>query len=200
MIFPDVDGMAKDTKQEQKPEAAPNPAAEVPAGPPKSYRMQITLGFVCLILFQMIVLWMLLPSPQKITTEKGYVIGPNGQPAPDIPDPGTLSKREPMVEKPITDKVFKVSSIQGETTVKLTVMVHVQIRKADERKFDRRYADCTNEVADQVTSTLTASSNDERNEVGHVAIKERIKKVINEVLGTPWVQSVFFTDWNVEGS
>jgi hypothetical protein len=189
--------MAKEKKQE--PKTAPEEAAEVPAGPPKSYRLQVTLGLAGLILFQMIVLWLLLPSRKDVEANIGLNVleGVGNFEVPNMVPP-EIVKKDPMVEKSLREQPFKIKDVNQETNVTLIVTVAVKIRKADERQFDKRYPACTSEVLDRITTIFVASTDDERHEVGLTGIKEKIKRGINEVLGMPWVQEVFCTDFSLE--
>ena len=188
--------MAKEQKQEQ----SPPPVPEVPAaaGPPKSFRLYITLGFVSLIVFQMIVLGLLLYSLRQTTPKEEGLDPRNGPGAFNIAPGGTttLRTKDPTVERQIGDKnTFKIRTSRGDLTDAFTVIMHIKVRKgADERAFDRRYLECTIEIIDSVTSVLEASTTEERREAERTAIKERVKKAINTVLGTPWVQQVLFSE------
>ena len=100
-----------------------------------------------------------------------------------------------MSEIPIGDKnTFRLTNVQDDETAMFSLTMSVQIRKADERKFEARYKQCSSEVIDEVTKILTASPPAERTEPQFTTIKERTKRTINEVLGTPWVQEVLFFD------
>ena len=103
--------------------------------------------------------------------------------------------KEPMVEKPIGERnTFKIRTSHGDLTDAFSVIIHVAIQRANERSFDRRYGESRIEIIDRITTVLNASTTEERGEPGNTAIKERVKKAINTVLGTPWVQQVFFTE------
>ena len=102
-----------------------------------------------------------------------------------------------MVEMPIGDgDTFVITNVLDDTTgfstetFSLTMFVTVQQR--DLRHFERRFEQCKIEVIDRVSTVLRASTTEERREGGHTAIKERVRREINEVLGTPWVQQVLF--------
>jgi hypothetical protein len=186
--------------KEPKPtELASTPAPDVVAtlGPPKSYRLQIMLGFVGLILFQMIVLWMLLPSRTVVRANMGInpldgVVGID-----DVSSvAGDLIPKEEMVELPVQNDPFKVTQLRGEETERLTLRMHVVVRKKEERAFTRQYEQFRMRILDRVESVLTLSTRAERQETGHTAIKERSKKAINEVLGTPWVQEVLIAEFS----
>jgi len=41
---------------------------------------------------------------------------------------------------------------------------------------------------------LHTSTTEERKEAGNMAIKERLKRAINDVIGMPWVREVIFTE------
>ncbi|GHT09650.1 hypothetical protein FACS1894170_00530 [Planctomycetales bacterium] len=189
--------MAKEAKKE------PEPVVEAPeaAAPPQSYRLQILLGLAGLILFQMIVLWLLLPSRQVVEANLGIdpVNGTAGYEAPNVLPPD-IGKKEPMVEKPISEKPFKVKETKAdsETTETFTVTIHAKIRKKDERAFDARYLGCQFEIIDAVTTALQGSTSDDRRSVGLTNIKEKVKKAINDVLGTPYIQEILTQDPSLE--
>jgi hypothetical protein len=189
--------MAKEVKKE------PVPVVEAPesAASPKSYRLQIILGLAGLILFQMIVLWLLLPSRKDIETNLG-VDPANGVAGYDVPNglPPDIGKKEPMVEKPISEKPFKVKETKAdaETTETFSVTIHAKIRKKDERAFDKRYVECQFEIIDAVTTVLQGSTSDDRRSVGLTNIKEKVKKAVNDVLGAPYIQEILAQDPSLE--
>jgi len=166
-------------------------------GPPKSYRLQIMLGLVGLILFQMIVLGMLLPSRKVVRANLGLdpvngVVGFD-----DIsPVAENLMPKEEMIELPVQKEPFRIKQLRGAETENLTLRMHVVVRKKEEKVFTRQYEQYNLRVLDRVGSVLTLSSRAERQEMGHTAIKEKSKKAINEVLGTPWVQQVLISEYS----
>lgn len=195
-VLSDVRRMAKDQKT---PEATPeaNVGNEF-VGPPKSYRLQIALGFAALILFEMIVLWLLLPSRGSVGAGVGLdpVTGVGGFEDSALVPP-KIGQAEKMVERPIKEGAFTVKSIRNEANETFSVVIRVKIRDADAKKFDKRYEACTYEIIDSVTTILDASTSDERMEAARTTIKEKVKRAVNEVLGTPWVQAVLFEDPSV---
>jgi hypothetical protein len=190
--------MAKD----QKP---PEPAPEVEAvtevvGPPKSYRLQIALGFVSLILLEMIMLWFLLPSKPASQPNVGLdaVAGVGGYENSNLVPP-SIGETEKTVERPLKEATpFKVKNLRGDTNELFSIVLSIKIREADATKFDKRYAVCTNEVIDRVVTILGATTTEERSEATYTTIKEKVKRGINEVLGTPWVLSVLCADPSLE--
>jgi len=184
--------MAKEQKQEP-----PTPAPEVPevAGPPKSYRLYISLGFVSLILFQMIVLFLLIPPKQEVPP-----FGlPQGDEYGDTPGVSPeLIKQKAMATLPIGDKnSFKNFNFpQDDGTETFSLVMHVYVEKTDESKFNTLYEAHSIEIIDEVAAVLRATSLDDRQEAGHTAIKERVKKKINDILGVPYVKRVFFIEVN----
>ena len=91
------------------------------------------------------------------------------------------------------NNTFKVSDLRGDVIETFSVVIHVSVLKADMRQFERQYYVRENKVIDRVTTVLRASTTEERQEAGNMAIKERIVTAINDVLEMPWVQEVFFT-------
>ena len=101
--------------------------------------------------------------------------------------------KKPVVEKPINEgKPFKVNNIRADQdmTESFTIQIDVRIFKADERKFDKQYKDRTAAIISRITEILRATTTEERLEAESTAIKEKVKRGINEVLGDPWVQQV----------
>jgi len=175
--------MAKEQKQTQ--DSAHVPDTSTALGPPKSYRLYVTLGLAAVILCQMIVLWLLLPS--RNAAQGQMVSGPPLM---------TASSSEPMVEVPLQKDPFKVKQVRGEETENLTLRMYVLVKKKDASKFTKQYAQYTQRVIDGVEEILHASSRAERQEPGRNTIKEKSKKEINEVLGTPLVQQVLISEYN----
>jgi len=103
-----------------------------------------------------------------------------------------------LVEKTIGEKAFKVKIPEGETNVTFSAFIHVQIRAKDEKAFDKRYKECVVEIEDNINVILKASTREERMEAALTAIKEKIKREVNRVLGTPWVQGVLCTEFSYE--
>jgi len=184
--------MAKEQKQENPP-----PVSEVPevVGPPKSYRLCISLGFVSLILFQVIIVFLIMPPKQELPKAG---VGPGDVPTfGDVPDHRSVGiRREEMVERQIGEKnTFKIRTPRpNDMNDAFSVVMHVTIRKSDVKAFDNRYAQRTITVIDRATAVLEASTTEERGEATRTAIKERVKKAINEVLENTWVQEVLFSE------
>ena len=182
-------------KVQKQPEPAPIPGDEAQE-PPKSYRGQIALGLAALILFQMIVLWSVLP-PRTVVQDRGGLHLPAGEETfggvrplpPEIQGPTDL-----MVERQIGEGPIRVRAQQNDANVTFALVMHVQIRQREERAFDREYERRMNAVMTAVTTVLQGSTSDEREEIGYTAIREKSKRAINQVLGTPWVQTVFVRD------
>ena len=182
--------------KEQKKEPDPPPVPDVPevAGPPKSYRLYIALGFVSLILFQMIVLGLLLSLiAQQPPVRQGI---PKGDPYPDTAgDPENVIMTMPTDTIAIGDKnTFKFTQDRDGGTETFSLMMHVVVLKSDASKFNKQYENSTIAVISSASDVIRASTTEERKEATYTAIRARVKKKINEVLGTPWVQRVFFTE------
>jgi hypothetical protein len=117
---------------------------------------------------------------------------------------GEVPPQDGAVEKPTFErslnngKSFKIRTLRGEELETFFVTVAVQIQKADGLRFDKRYDVCKIEIIDRITTVLSASTDLERQEAGLITIKEKIKRALNDVLGTPWVQQVFFYDVSLE--
>ena len=188
--------MAKEQKQENPP---PAPDAPEAAGPPKSYRLYIALGFVSLILLQIILVFLMIPAKQPVPQVGADVVNGTSNFGNVSSEPTNPLPVEPTLEIPIGDKnTFKIRTNRGDSTDSFSVVMTVIIRKADERAFNRRYPLCTMQVLDRATMIINASTTEERREPEHTAIKERVRRGINEVLGMPWVQRVLFTEVNHE--
>ena len=190
-------------KEQKPPESAPAPdAAPEVVGPPKSYRLQILLGFVCLVLFQTIVLAVVVstlvkkePKMPGISTEG---IPENFDNVSIVPE--DIGKGEKTVERTIGEKAFKVKVPDKENQVTFSVAIHFKIRAKDAPAFDKRYLECVHEVEDRIYIVLKGSTPEERMEAATTTIKEKIKKEVNRVLGTPWVLQVLCTDFSYENS
>jgi len=187
--------MAKEQKQEQNPPPVPE-GSEI-TGPPKSYRLYIALGFASLILLQMIVLGLLLSAlarqtPQQIGLDPVNGIDNFGN-VPGMPPPVRPTER--MAEIQIgTRTTFNIRNVRDDANEVFSLIIWAQVRQRDSRNFERRFEQCENEIIDRVTAILSASTTEERSEAGHTAIKERVRRAMNDVLGTPWVQQVFFSE------
>jgi len=187
--------MAKEQKKEQ--DAPPVPEVPEVAGPPKSYRLYILLGFVSLILFQMTTLFLLLPAKQEPPRTGIDVVNGTINYGDGSNQPRDVIKSEDMETILIGDNnTFKFSETTDDGIESFSLVLHVSVRTADKRKFDTRYEKCSIRVIDRVSSELRASTTDERKEASLAAIRERVKRRINDVLGTPWVQEVFFVQVN----
>ena len=100
-----------------------------------------------------------------------------------------------MVEIPIGDSnTFVITNVRDDLNETFSLRMYVAVQQGELRHFERRLAQCENEVIDRITAVLYASSRAERTEMGLTTIKEKVKWATNEVLGTPWVQQVFFTE------
>jgi hypothetical protein len=173
---------------------------ETPPPPPKSYRMHIMLGLVVLALAETILIYMLIPSTERIkkdildmqqvatNVDDRYKVTTDIKPDADL-------KTEPLVEKSLGDK-FKVQSTRTDEQITdvFTVSIQVQILKKDETKYDKIYAERQYAVRDAVTVVLRASSVADRNQVSLTTIKREVMKAVNEVLGKTYVKGVLCID------
>jgi len=185
--------MAKEQKQEPVPVPAPDVSEE--QGPPKSYRMQITLGFVSLILFEVLVLWLSLPPRQIV--QKNIGLGPvdNVQSIDDVGFvPRSIGSKEDVVTQPLRDGAFKITKMENEDNVKFSLVLHVAIREKDKKNFTKRYGICKEQVIARITTILKGTTFQEREEPAYTVIRQKIKKEINDILGTPWVLDVLVSD------
>jgi hypothetical protein len=195
--------MAKEQKQEQKPAPAPDVVPEA-VGPPKSYRLYIALGFVSLILFEVIVVWLVMPPkpeakpPAGINTSDTDELRGRGMDDALTTKDG-IGSNVPMLEKPLNGgKPFVVKRARNEQNETFKVSIQVKIKKREESKFDRLYGDRMITITDRVTTVLNAASDSEIGEVGLTAIKEKVKRAVNGVLGIPYVQEVLCYDISTE--
>jgi hypothetical protein len=100
-----------------------------------------------------------------------------------------------LLERQINEgKAIKVQWTRGDQIETFSLVMGVRIRKKDERKYDDQYEKCKNTIKDRVERMLSATSSDDRIELGYTAIKAKAKKTINEVLGIPYIQEVLITD------
>ena len=188
--------MAKDPKQEQMPPPDLEANAE-PLGPPKSYRLQISLALVGLILFQMIVLWFLLPSRASVESVIGGANPLDGAVGFGDPSlvPPSIGKDKPKVEIPIPANAdpIKAKILRDDgTTETFTSKMSVKVLQTDQKKFEKRYGECAAEVLDQVGQTLRASPTEDLKDPALTSVREKVKRKINDVLETPWVLQVLF--------
>jgi flagellar basal body-associated protein FliL len=170
---------------------------------PKSYRMHILIGLICIALLQTTILYLMIPKPSKVMDDIAKLrpeisdIGYNVDTGV-VPD-GEISK-EPTVEKPIGEKI-RVQDIRkgpDQTIDAFTVTIHVQVYKKDESAFDKLNTERQNAIRDAVTEVLRGTTLEERSEVSLQIIRRKIMKRINEVLGTPYVRGVLCTDPSVD--
>jgi len=100
-----------------------------------------------------------------------------------------------MVERPIGNKnTFVITDVRGDVNETFSLTMHVVVQQRELRHFERRFEQCEIELIDRVTVVLRASTTEERMEAANIAIRERVKRTINDVLGTPWVLEVLFTE------
>jgi flagellar basal body-associated protein FliL len=195
--------MAKEQTPEQEPTPAPAPAAEGAdaQAPPKSYRLFIAIGLAALILFQVgtmvIVLWFMVPPKQPLFAGIDPVRGVRGfddaSTAPPIIIPVVPEIEIELQKDPFNIRIFRS---ENEGTDVVTLRVHVTVRKREEGAFTKQFQSYTHRVIQRVEQVLNESSRADLEESGHTAIMERMKREINEVLGTPWVQQILLTEYN----
>ena len=108
------------------------------------------------------------------------------------------AQTERTVEIPIREgEKFTVSNLRNGENETFSVSLFVQVRRSEQSRFTRVYDQRTNEITDRIISILGATTTAERQEIGYTAIKEKVRRGINDVLGTPWVQQVFLRDPNL---
>ena len=181
-------------KAQQQPIPAPVLDAPEDMGPPKSYRLQISLGMVSLILLQMLLLWFVLPSPAQVGREIGLNpvdsigIFEDG----DVIPPGVI--REEDFDEILISQITVRNVVDG-MNERFSLTMNVTVRRGREaRLFERAFERRIARIIDRVETIMRQSTYEERREADLTTIKERSKRAINEVLGTPWVQGVLITE------
>ena len=175
--------MVKEQYPEQDTEFVPYDSA-VP-GQPKSFRLYLTLGLGGLILCQVIVLWVLLPSRNAAQEQTEFDSSPS-----------VAQSLEPTVEIPLQKNLFRVKQFRGDETENLILRMHVVVKKKESSKFNKQYEQYTQRIIGSVEEILHASSRAERQEPGLNVLREKSKKRINEILGTPLVQQVIISEYS----
>jgi len=189
--------MAKEQKQ---PESIPVLETTEEVGPPKSYRLQIACAVATLILFQLTVLWFLMPPRVKpIIGGINPVDGIEGYERVDT-EPRNVVPRDDTAEKSIKEGPFRITvrDLENDLTTTYSLVIHVLIRKKEERRFQTRYDQCVQQIITRVESELRASSVEEWQEVELTSIGSRVMMVINDVLGHPWVLEVLPTEFSFQ--
>ncbi len=190
--------MAKDPKLDIATDESLNAVEETPQ--PKSYRMHILLILTGVVLAQATLLFFILPSPAdtqnalKILETRQIVEGDLTFPPEAPPDPN--AKKEEYVEKELGEK-FSVQSIRPTAEQAIdtfTVTVVVRVFKKDATAYDKLFESKKFSIRQAVEEVLRASTLEERKQVTLITIKQRIMKVINEVLGEPYVRDVICID------
>ncbi|MDR0869783.1 MAG: flagellar basal body-associated FliL family protein [Planctomycetaceae bacterium] len=191
--------MAKDPKLDIDTEEI---VAEAPAKP-KSYRLHILIGLVCLALLQTIVLYLMIPTPRELRDDidqlRPQIAGVPIEVDPNVLPEGEMKKEE-LVEKPLGEK-FQVQDVRkgAEQTIdSFTVTIHVQVFKKDDYKFTELYTKKEFEIRDAVTEVLRGTTVDERSEVSLQTIRRKVMKRVNEVLGIPYIRGVLCTEPKVD--
>ena len=184
--------------KEQKQEPAPAPAPEAPEalGPPKSYRLHIALGMTALILFQVIVLWLLLPPRQVEQIEGLNVVNGPGIYGDD--QPPSVFKKGDLIEKPIKEGKFSVNQTRNEQKEKFSLLMFAKVTTKEQYKFQSEYDKLQNTIIAEIDRILWASTPDERGEPARTIIREKAKKAINALLPVPYVQEVIVHEVNYE--
>jgi gluconolactonase len=132
-----------------------------------------------------------------ITARKGFYSIEMSVKGAGLPEPLGVGRVQQMVELQIGEKPFMVKFLaDGNPTLTLTMFVRVA--QADQARFQREYEAKENTILDQITVVLRATTEAERREPSLTAIKDKAKKAINEVLGTPLVQEVLLANVRYE--
>ncbi len=184
----------------------PEPAQEIPPQteekPKRSSRLIVLLCLVSLILFQVTLMFFLLPGPKQVADEvKGSIVltPPPEFEAPVNVAPNADLKSAELIEKELGDK-FQIQDLRpngaGETDL-FSVKVTLRVDKKDEVKYDKLYEQRKNTIRGLVTAVLRASTLDERRQETLTTIRQKIQNKINDELGSNYVKDVVCTDISV---
>jgi len=99
-----------------------------------------------------------------------------------------------LVEKQIGPGPISVRIPRGDMNETFTLTMHVTVREREQWRFDAEYERRMHQIIASVENVMRAATSEERTEVGHAGIRERSRRVINDVLGTPFVNDVFLTN------
>lgn len=196
--------MAKEAKSDdQLDQLDENLENQAAAPKKKSSRLLILLALISLVLFQVMALYFILPSPGKIAEElqkgggtieppEAYRIPKDAIPQPDV-NPADL------VERPIGDP-FRIQEPNpdspGATDV-FTVTVVLKIDKKEAQKFDAILAERPATIRGIVNAVLRGSTLQERKSETLGTIRNKIQIKVNEELGANYVKDVVCTDPSV---
>ena len=189
-------------KAQQQPEPAPVLDTPEEQGPPKSYRLQITLGMVSLILLQMLLLWFVLPPPAQTRERIGMNARDGVGDFENIdPVPPGLIREEDLAEIRIGNEPITVRAVVDGGNERFSLTMHVGVRRGrEERQFERLYEGRMNRIIDRIETIMRQATHEERSEAELTTIKERAKRAINEIIGNNWVQSVLITNVTFEAT
>ena len=93
---------------------------------------------------------------------------------------------------------LSVMTIENEMNVRFSMTMDVRLRERDERAFDRQYERSAQRIIENIEAIMFASTPEERMDPRLETIREKSQQVINEILGTPWVQLVIITNITME--
>ncbi len=189
--------MALAAKLDSMPEAE-EPQVKPVAG--KS-RMIILGVIVAVVLLEVLLLYFMLPGPQKIEQDVRSLqneqlkddvkIKPDFQ--PDLTDALTPVEQ---IEFPLEDPFMcEVNSEDSSTTVSLRARFVFKYNKADEKEFTKRYTAEKNNIRYEILRILRNSSLRDINDPTCTVIRNKILKRVNEVLREPLVKSVIYTEF-----
>ncbi|MCL2744520.1 MAG: hypothetical protein FWE67_11780 [Planctomycetaceae bacterium] len=163
---------------------------------PQSQRLLILLSLVALVLFQILALYWILPTPDRI--KKNILDGKIVTEPPDdfrvpvdaIPNRGI--KPEDMLEMPIGEP-FRVQDPNPDTPGAIdifSVTVVLKIDKKDKTKFEKLLKEQPVTIRNTVYAVLRQSTLTERKQETLGAIRNKVMTKLNEQFGTNYVKDV----------
>ena len=194
--------MAAPQKSEPLKQEEPDVVSS-PKKPGMTIVFLVLVTVTAVVLAEVLVGYMLLPSPQKVNAEVEKAIEKTTQKAGgDVPYKTANVKNaiqgEKQIEMPLGDPFNITEGNLTNMPFRLSISFTVLINKSDEEEFKKRYEESKSRIRNGVITILRDLKQTEITDPNLGLIRNKIMVKINEILGAPLVKDVLYTDIAVQ--
>ena len=163
----------------------------------KTVVLLILITVTAVVLAEVLVGFMLLPSPKKVQADVEKAVEKTTQKAGEVPYKTAVVnaiQSEKQVEMTLGEPFNITEGDVANIPFRLSVSFSVLVNKSDEDEFKKRYEANKSRIRNAVLVILRSSKQAEITDPTLGLIRNKIMVKTNEILGAPLVKEVLYTD------
>ncbi len=178
---------------------AMDPESNAPARKSLLSRLGLVAILALIVAGECAAAFLVLPDPQK--TAEMAAVAMSLEPGEKSVDLKLLAKSQPKEEEELTEVdlgEFTITAFQplSNTTIRIDFHLYGTVHRDDEESFLTAMEHSKHRFRDQVIVTVRSSKLDDMTDAGLGLIKRKILEKTNRTLGSPFLQTIIFSDFS----